>query len=226
MIRKPVLGLAGAFLAGLALTGCQNSQKRPYTPSGGGVPPAGAQVSGAGQQGTGVNMAGRGGSNVPNYYGNPSTGQAPLGSVDRGSVTPAGGGLSNSPSQYQPYNSSMGSGVSGGLPGGSGVSPNSSFNSRPSTGSLTPGAGQMNPPTTGGLTTSSGGGVQSPGFARDADGPRGTSSLSTDPTPPISPPTPPGRSTLYNDPGAGVPGSGTTPLPTPPNSTPAGGSIH
>jgi hypothetical protein len=38
MVKKPVFGLAGAFLAGLALTGCQNtSSTKPFTPSGSSV---------------------------------------------------------------------------------------------------------------------------------------------------------------------------------------------
>jgi hypothetical protein len=165
MIRKPVLGLAGVCLAAAALTGCQNTQNKPFQPN---ARPGVTQTSGVGQPGTNtaINRPG-----MPPTYPN---GQPPPGTG--GSMPPSGlqpasgtGNVSPYPPTYPPLGGS--GSVSNGIPGPTSFNQNPNYSRQSpgmSTGSSTPSGIGSSSGSVSGLTPDS---VRGPGPGPGLGGP-------------------------------------------------------
>jgi hypothetical protein len=96
MVHKPVLGLAGVFVAGLALTGCQSTNNKPFTPPPGPRPVASNATANPGLG----NPAGTAGGNLASR---PTTTGSPAGLTNAGGFNTAGAGGAGVPSNTNQF---------------------------------------------------------------------------------------------------------------------------
>ena len=206
MIKKPVLGLAGVFLAGLTLTGCQNAPQKTYQPPNPGL--AGTRTSSNGTPTNNATLT-RNGQGTTNAFSN--------------SGAPAGG--AGSVNQANGYNSPMGG--NGGFNMNPAPSPSTNFGANPTGGGLTRTSGSPTSPGSGPMSSSSAnfapidqtpvapaGQAATMGYGRTSPPSAGIPI-----TPPL-PPSPGSTTTQYSDPSTFGPGpmggAGSPALPSPP----------